>query len=65
MSGEKKRTIRGEEHSLIVLKITGRDRLGRPSTATIGYDDTIFNLSEGDEFVTAFVPTKCVKGTAS
>lgn len=50
--------IHGKEHRVIVLKITSRDELGRPKTADIGFDDTKFELKGGEEFVTAWVPSK-------
>lgn len=49
--------INGKKHDLIVLKITQKDAHGRPSKATIGYDDTVFKVDDGDEFVTAWVPS--------
>lgn len=57
----RRRTIAGEDHALIVLQITGRDEHGRPSSAIVGYDDTTFKLSNGDEFVTAWVPAKTLE----
>lgn len=47
-----------KKYRLVVLKITGRDKLGRPSEATIGYDDTVFNLEGGEEFMTCFIPAE-------
>lgn len=54
----RRRTIHGEEHEVIVLKITSRDGLGRPKTADIGFPDTTFDLKGGEEFMTAWVPSK-------
>lgn len=62
---EKKRTIRGEDHSLIILKVTSSDEHGRPKTADIGYDETTFNLKGGEEFITAWVPTKVIQKSVS
>ena len=59
------RTVRGIEHTLVVLHITGRDRFGRPRTAEFIYDDESMNIEEGEEFVTAFVQTKCIAKKAS
>ena len=57
--------IRGEEYALVVLKITGRDRHGRPSAAVIGYDDTSFHVEDGDEFITAWVKAEFTRKVAS
>ena len=56
----KPRTIRDQPHTLVLLKITGRDELGRPKQATILYDENVENLQGGEEYVTAWVPSKCV-----
>lgn len=52
------RKLRGEVHRLIVLKVVERDEAGRPSKCEVGYDDTTFQLADGDEFITAWVPEK-------
>lgn len=52
--------INGEEYTLIVLKVVERDERGRPSKVQVGYDDTTFNVADGDEFLTAFVKTQTV-----
>lgn len=56
--------INGEKYQLVVLKVTGWDEAGRPSQATIGYDDTTFKLEGGEHFITAFVKQDVVKPTA-
>lgn len=55
--------IKGEQYALVVLRITEWDAHGRPSKATIGYDDTTFRLDDGtpNEFLTAFVKQDCVQ----
>jgi hypothetical protein len=65
MSTERKRTIAGKEHALVVLKVTGRDRYGRPRECVIGYDDTKFDIQGGEEFITAWVPAELVGKKAS
>lgn len=56
---------RGEIYQLVVIKITGRDASGRPSTGVIGYDETVFHLEGGEEFMTAYVPQKVVRKKAN
>lgn len=60
---EQQREIRGKQYRLVVLRVTGWDSEGRPSQATIGYDDTSFDLRDDKvsrEFLTAYVS---VEGT--
>jgi len=52
----RERTIAGVRHQLIVLKITSSDARGRPKTCVVGFDDTVFELAQGDEFITAWIP---------
>jgi len=59
------RTIRGTEHTLVVLHIIGRDRFGRPRTAEFLYDDESMKIEGGEEFVTAYVQSVCVAKKAS
>lgn len=54
------RTIRGVPHALVVLKVTGRDANGRPSEASVVYDEQTVQVADGDEFITCYVPEKCV-----
>ena len=54
------RTIAGKAHTLVVLKVTASDAQGRPSACVVGYDDTVFQLEGGEEFVTAWVPLEVV-----
>jgi endonuclease YncB( thermonuclease family) len=65
VSKELRRTIAGKEHVCVVLKVTGRDRLGRPATAVFGYDDTTFHLEGGEEFITAWVVADVARKVAS
>lgn len=58
------RTIRGQEHQLVLLRITAWDAHGRPSAAEIGHDDTTFDLSENqlnNHFITAYVRADQIK----
>lgn len=51
----------------IVLKVESWDSLGRPSKVVVGYDDTVFEIQNGDEFITAFISSAAVtkpKGSA-
>lgn len=59
------RTIKGETYRLILLKVLGRDEHGRPKDAKILYDENVEHIEGGEEYVTAFVPTKCVEKTRS
>lgn len=52
--------INGEQYQLIILRVKARDPEGRPSEAQLGYDDTTFEVQEGTEFITAFVPAHTV-----
>ena len=59
--------INGKPHSLVVLRITAWDEHGRPSQATIGYDDTTFDVSDpnqSNDFMTCFVQTEMTKRKA-
>lgn len=61
----KRVTINGKDYKLVLLRVIERDEKGRPCNASIGYDDTIFDLSDphiSNEFITAFVPVDAVKG---
>jgi hypothetical protein len=54
----RKREIKGKTYTLVVLRVTEWDALGRPSKAVIGYDDTTFDLRDdavSREFMTAWV----------
>lgn len=53
--------INGDKYQLIVLKVVGRDDMGRPAKFEAGYDDTTFKLEGGEEFITAFVKVDVVK----
>lgn len=53
--------INGERYVLVLMKVDARDAKGRPSTVTLGYDDSTFKVEEGMEFITAFVKADCVK----
>lgn len=52
-----RRTIRGKDHDLVVLYVTKRDPNGLPREARFLYDDETHQVKEGDEFVTAYIPT--------
>lgn len=43
-------------HRVVVLLVTDHDEHGRPKKCTMGYDETVFNLKGGEEFITAWVP---------
>lgn len=56
--------INGKRYSLVVLRLTAWDDKGRPSQATIGYDDTVFDLADENvsrEFATALIPEQFTK----
>ncbi len=56
--------INGKQHDLVVLRILEWDDAGRPSKASIGYDDSSFRLDDQklpNEFLTAFVVADSVK----
>lgn len=51
---------KGKPYKLVLLKVIDRDSQGRPSQCVIGYDDEVFTLEQGDEFITGFVPAELV-----
>ena len=53
--------IKDQRYDLVVLRVDERDAFGRPTKVTVGYDDTLFDIQEGNEFVTAFVHGESVK----
>ena len=55
------RTIRGEVHDLLLLKVTSRDPHGRPRTCEVLYDEEATRVDGGEVFVTAYVPAKSVE----
>jgi hypothetical protein len=57
LEGNKK----GQPHKLVIMKVLTRDEFGRPSTVKVGYDDTKFDIGEGDEFVTGFIHEAATK----
>lgn len=60
----KTREIKGKDYVLVVLRITDWDDKGRPSAATIGWDDSTFDLRDpkvSREFMTAWVPAEMAK----
>lgn len=58
MSKQQTRTIGGKDYFLVVLKVLERDGQGRPIKFHCGYDDSVFQLSGDEEFITAFVYAK-------
>ena len=56
----KTRTIRGEDHTLVVLKIMGRYPDGRPKDCILIHDDQSTEVQNGTEFITCYVPAKTV-----
>lgn len=56
----KRKTIQGEDHALVLLKVEEKDAFGRPTKCTIGYDDAVFDIKGGEEFITAWVPSKLI-----
>lgn len=56
---------KGDRYVLVVIKVTGRTPDGRPATGEFGYDETVFDLKQGDEFITAFIPEKIARKTAN
>lgn len=58
----RRKDIKGEPHVLVVMKVTERDELGRPSAVQLGYDDSRFSVVDGDEFITAWIRETAAKG---
>lgn len=58
-----KRTIQDKKHVLVVLKITSRDKHGRPKQANILYDEDVEHIDGGEEFITAFIQEETVAKT--
>lgn len=62
----KRRTIRGEEYAIVILKVAERDAHGRPRVATIFVDDTEkISIEGGEEFITAFIRVDLLAKTRS
>lgn len=55
MAKIKTRTIRNETYILVVLRVIERDGHGRPSKCEVGFDDSVFKIKGGEEFITAWV----------
>lgn len=56
--------INGKPYKLVVLRVMAWDDKGRPSQAQIGYDDTVFDISDDNvsrEFMTALIPEQMTK----
>lgn len=49
------REIRGKLYELVVLKVLERDAQGRPSKFECGYDDSVFKIDGGEDFITAYI----------
>ena len=62
MSVLKKRTIKGRDYVMVVLKTLEKDEFGRPTKVVVGYDDTVFNLEGGEEFYIGFVSATALEG---
>jgi len=64
----KQKTIQGEEHVLVLLKVLQKDEFERPRSCEIVYDDMRVKLEGGEEFITAWIPlhltTAVTKGEA-
>ncbi len=59
-----RRTIKREDHQLILLRVTSRAEFGRPRSATIAYDsDMGIDQSDIPEWVEAWVPVRLVSQT--
>jgi hypothetical protein len=56
-----RRTIRGEDHDLVVFQVLSRDAHGRPRQVVALYDEESTDIKGGEEFVTAFVKSKVVE----
>ncbi len=61
----KSRTIRGAEYTATVLKVLGRYPDGRPKECVMVHDDQSTDVAEGTEFIVGFLPSKCVRKSAS
>lgn len=56
----KRYVIRGEPHSLVVMKVVESDAQGRPRKLEVIYDEESVAVKDGFEFITAYVPEKVV-----
>ena len=55
----REREIKGQVHTLVLLRVLEWDDQGRPSKCIVGYDDTEFRIDNdqvSNEFMTAYVP---------
>lgn len=53
--------IRGERHKAVVLLVTSCYDDGRPKTAIIVHEDQSIHISDGDQFVVAYVAERSVR----
>jgi hypothetical protein len=60
-----RRTIQGKDHDLVLFRVDEKDEHGRPKRVTVLYDEQTVQIEQGMEFVTAFVPSDCVKKVVS
>lgn len=58
LRGQKNR--KDEKLVLVLLLVKSSDEQGRPKQCEIGYDENVYTLKGGEEFITAWVPEKCV-----
>jgi len=60
-----RRTIRGDDHTCVLLEIHERDAQGRPKRVTVHYDDDTVDVTKQPEFMTAWVPAHMVRRSAN
>jgi hypothetical protein len=53
--------INGEPHSVVVFLVCGRRATGEPRECKLVLDDEKIELKGGEEFITAFIPTKVLE----
>lgn len=54
-----------EMYRVVVLKVEGRAPDGRPRECRFVYDEESVHVADGDEFITAFVPSATIAKRAN
>lgn len=52
--------INGKPYRLVVLKVVGRDELGRPRKLEAMYEGESTSVQDGTEFITVFAPSETI-----
>lgn len=56
--------INGEPHDVVLFLVCGRNEHGQPRECRLILDNETVELKGGEEFITAFVPSKALERNA-